>query len=216
MNLRNSKFFLIPLLLLALSIPFALGHTNVVAQRPMQYTPGITATDLSVSESTPAAISPALMISGSIVPSVSPGSSLTIQFTAVYLTGARSGVANETVALFPQTTSFGFSTPGSNSYFKTLTDQYLTATSKPGTYTYSFQVTPDFPTGTVTMWILAGSLHDANQNWGPPADTSSDLSRLEIGAPESWLAKYGVPLAISALLILALILFLTRRRKKKK
>lgn len=209
------------LLLLALSMPIAVGATKSAAFKPTQYTAGIGVIDISISEggSAGAVSHPLLVISGegALVPSFNPGSTLTVQFTVIYLTGARNGITNDTVNLSPETASFGFSNPDSTSMFKTLLNQTLTSAGQPGTYKYSFQVTPDFPAGgTVILWILAGSLHDSQQNWGPPADVSSDLTRLVIGTPESWLAKYGVPLLIAAILVLALILLLARGRKRKK
>lgn len=202
-------------------MPIAVGATKSAAFRPSQYTAGIGVVDISITEGGGAgAISYPLFViggDGALVPSLNPGSMATVQFTVVYLAGSRGGVTNNTVNLSPETASFGFSNPDSTSMFKTLINQTLSPTGQPGTYKYSFQVTPDFPAGgTVVLWILAGSLHDSQQNWGPPDDISSDLTRLVIGTPESWLAKYGVPLLIAAILVLALILLLARGRKRKK
>jgi len=87
-------------------------------------------------------------------------------------------------------------------------------------YTYEQKVGDDFPTGTVTIFILACSCS---------ADTSSDESyeeadnsRIEIGATmqqaaqpgtQDLLAAYGVPIVI--VVILAVLLLVLRRRKKK-
>lgn len=217
-KLGHSHLIAASLLLLALSMPLAVGATKSAAFRPTQYTAGLTAIDLSISAgSGVGAVSLPLVIGGdgALVPSFTPGSTVTLQFTAVYLAGTN--MTNDPVGLFPESASFGFSTEGSTSMFKTLINQTVTPTGQFGTYKYSFQVTPDFPSGgTVVMWILAGSLHDAQNNWGPPIDVSSDLTRLELGTPESWLGKYGVPLLIAAILMLALLLLLARGRKRKK
>ena len=96
-------------------------------------------------------------------------------------------------------------------------------------YTYEQKVGDDFPTGTVTIFILACSCSDGQGNYGPTADTSSDESyeeadnsRIEIGATmqqaaqpgtQDLLAAYGVPIVI--VVILAVLLLVLRRRKKK-
>lgn len=128
------------------------------------------------------------------------------------------------VVLSPEKASFGFSNSSGASL--TLTNvTVLPVTGQPGNYTYSSVVSSDFPTGPVTVAVLEGSLQDAQGNIGPPHDVTSDTtinlvddSHFNIGPVQSTQqpsANYLVPVVIGALIILALILLLVRRRSKK-
>jgi len=95
-------------------------------------------------------------------------------------------------------------------------------------YAYEQTVGDDFPTGTVTIYVLACSCSDGQGNYGPERDMSSDnsmhegdSSMVEIGATmqqpaaQDVLAAYGVPIMIGILIIFAVLLLVLRRRKKK-
>lgn len=97
-------------------------------------------------------------------------------------------------------------------------------------YKYEQKVGDDFPTGTVTIFVVACSCSDGQGNSGPPSDVSSDStekpddnSRVEIGATmqpaqpttQELLAAYSVPIVIAIVLIVALLLLVLRTRKKK-
>jgi len=97
-----------------------------------------------------------------------------------------------------------------------------------GDYRYEQKVGDDFPTGTVTIFVVACSCSDGQGNYGPITDVSSDSSerlednsRIEIGATmqqpaaQDMLAAYGVPMVIAIVAILAVLLLVLRRRKKK-
>jgi len=97
----------------------------------------------------------------------------------------------------------------------------------PGDYRYEQKVGDDFPTGTVTIFVVACSCSDGQGNYGPITDVSSDSSErlednstIEIGATmqqpaaQDLLVAYGVPIVIAIVVVLAVLLVLRRRRKK--
>jgi len=133
-----------------------------------------------------------------------------------------------TVTLSPQTVSFRWvSTAGEK-----IVENVPVTGSGAGLYKYEQKVGDDFPTGTVTIFVLACSCSDGKGNYGPNADTSSDTtyreednSKLEIGAAaaamqqpatQELFAAYSVPIVIAIVVIVALLLLVLRTRKKKK
>jgi hypothetical protein len=98
-------------------------------------------------------------------------------------------------------------------------------------YTYTQIVGDDFPTGTVTIFVIACSCSDGQGNSGPTTDMSSDdtedltdNSVIQIGAAtqqpaqpatQDLLATYSIPIVIAIVVILAVLLLVLRRRKKK-
>jgi hypothetical protein len=95
-------------------------------------------------------------------------------------------------------------------------------------YTYTQTVGDDFPTGTVTIFVVACSCSDGQGNSGPTTDISSDSSDwgddnsiLQIGAAtqqpatEDLLATYSIPIVIAIVAIVGLLLLVLRTRKKK-
>jgi len=129
-------------------------------------------------------------------------------------------------ALSPETISFRWvSTAGE----KIVKNAHVVPTGSTGIYTYTQTVGDDFPTGTVTIFVVACSCSDGQGNYGPPMDVNSDStiyekdsSRVEIGATmqqpatQDMLAAYGVPIVIAIVVIVALMLLVLRTRKKKK
>lgn len=98
-----------------------------------------------------------------------------------------------------------------------------------GLYTYTQTVGDDFPTGSVTIYVVACSCSDGQGNYGPPSDVNSestihekDGSTIEIGttmqqpATQELLAAYSIPIVIAIVAIVALLLLVVRTRKKKK
>jgi hypothetical protein len=129
-------------------------------------------------------------------------------------------------ALSPETISFRWvSTAGE----KIVKNAPVVPTGSTGIYTYTQTVGDDFPTGTVTIFVVACSCSDGQGNYGPPMDVNSDSSihekdgsSVEIGATmqqpatQDLLAAYGVPIVIAIVVILAVLLLVFRTRKKKK
>ena len=199
---------------------------------PQQYQSNITVDDISVigPSGAPLGSSPILLSIDSVPALLAEtnawpaGTVLEIVFHAVYLTG-------EPVTLKPQTASFGFS--NNLGMFKKLVN--ATIVSEPrgqGWYSYNFTVTSDFPTGRVSVGVLAGSLRDSSEKYGPTEDVNSEItaiptdnSAIEIGTPtpsqpsqpsQPSYASYDVPLLIAALVVIALLLLVIRGRKKRK
>jgi hypothetical protein len=131
------------------------------------------------------------------------------------------------VTLSPETISFLWTGTAGQKEFDNVAVVY---TGEPGFYNYTQTVTQDIfqavGQGKVTIAVVACSCSDIRGNRGPisPVNsdatlTPSDNSNLFIGPqaqgpgqPFNWL----VPLAIAILLIIALLLFLMRSRRKKK
>jgi hypothetical protein len=97
-----------------------------------------------------------------------------------------------------------------------------------GTYMNTQAIGDDFPTGKVTISVVACSCSDGQGNSGPPMDVNSDTtshttddSTIEIGATtqqpatQDMLVAYSVPVVIAIVVILAVLLLILRRRKKK-
>lgn len=197
---------MLAVLVFAFNLPFSTFARSTAG--PNQYLEAnITAIDLTVTD-LGGGLSIGTPSFALIIPSATPGSKLLIKFSAVYIDGL------SPVNLSPQTASFGIST--GTSRVDTLTNAPVASTGTPGVYTYNYTVPVNFPTGTLTLSILTGSLHDIQNHYGPPTDVTTDLSRVEIGAPPSFLSQYGVPIAIGVLLLIALLLLLARGRKRKK
>ena len=128
------------------------------------------------------------------------------------------------VTLSPRTISFRWvSTAGEK-----IVKNAPVPTSSSGIYTYTQTVGDDFPTGSVTIFVVACSCSDDQGNYGPPSDMNSDSSiyekdgsSVEIGATmqqpatQDLLAAYGVPIVIAIVVIVALLLLVLRTRKKK-
>ena len=127
-------------------------------------------------------------------------------------------------ALSPETISFRWvSTAGE----KIVKNAPVVPTGSTGIYTYTQTVGDDFPTGTVTIFVVACSCSDGQGNYGPPMDVNSDStihekdgSMMEIGATmqpatQELLAAYSVPIVIAIVVIVALLLLVLRSRKKK-
>jgi len=128
-------------------------------------------------------------------------------------------------ALSPETISFRWvSTAGE----KIVKNAPVVPTGSTGIYTYTQTVGDDFPTGTVTIFVVACSCSDGQGNYGPPMDVNSDStiyekdsSVIEVGATmqqpatQELLAAYSVPIVIAIVAILAVLLLVLRTRKKK-
>ena len=164
----------------------------------------------------------ALMISPSQV--VAPvGTQAVLKFHVIYTIG-------RAVVLNPDQASFSFT--NSSGAAKTLINvTVVPVPAQPGNYTYTFAVSPDFPTGQVTATVLENSLSDGSGNIGPSHNVDSiltiiptDQSVFEVGPLQTTTTttqpaaapSYAVPAIIAFLLILALILFIARRFRKKK
>jgi hypothetical protein len=163
----------------------------------------------------------ALMIGPSQV--VAPvGTQAVLKFHVIYTIG-------RAVVLDPDQASFSFT--NSSGAAKTLINvTVVPVPAQPGNYTYTFAVSPDFPTGQVTAAVLENSLTDVSGNSGPSHNVNSiltiipaDLSVFEVGplvtettTQPAAAPSYAVPAIIALLLILALILFVARRFRKKK
>jgi hypothetical protein len=127
-------------------------------------------------------------------------------------------------ALSPETISFRWvSTAGEK-----IVKNAPVPPSSSGIYTYTQTVADDFPTGTVTIYVLACSCSDGQGNYGPPSDVNSDStgyekdgSMIEIGATmqqpatQDLLAAYGMPIVMAVVVIVGLVLLVLRTRKKK-
>ena len=196
---------------------------------PQQYQSNITVDDISVigPSGVPLGSLPILLFIDSVPALLAEtnawpaGTVLEIVFHAVYLTG-------DPVTLKPQTTSFGFSSVAG--MFKKLVNATVVPQPRAqGWYSHNFTVTSDFPTGRVSVGVLAGSLRDATENYGPTEDVNSEItsipsdnSAIEIGTPtpsqpsQPSYASYDVPLLIAALVVIALLLLVIRGRKKRK
>jgi LPXTG-motif cell wall-anchored protein len=127
--------------------------------------------------------------------------------------------------LSPQTISFRWASSAGE---KIVENAPVVPTAQTGTYTNDLKVGDDFPTGTVTISVIACSCSDGQGNSGPPMDVNSDTtshttddSTIEIGATtqqpatQELLAAYGVPVVIAIVVILGVLLLIFRRRKKK-
>ena len=124
-----------------------------------------------------------------------------------------------TVTLSPQTVSFRWvSTAGER-----IVENAPVTGSGAGLYTYEQKVGDDFPTGTVTIFVLACSCSDGKGNYGPNADASSDTtyreednSKLEIGAttatPSGGIPGFPMESILIGLITAFAILALLRRR----
>jgi hypothetical protein len=134
-------------------------------------------------------------------------------------------VSETPVALSPQTISFRWVSAAGE---KLIENAPVVPTGQSGVYTYEQKVGEDFPTGKVTISVVACSCSDGQGNSGPIGDTSSDStledgdnSVVEIGATmqqpatQDLLAAYGIPIVIAIVVIAALLLLVLRSRKKK-
>jgi len=131
------------------------------------------------------------------------------------------------VTLSPETLSFRWSSDAGEKIFENVP---VVPTGDPGYYTYTETVTEDFPTGTVTAYVLYCCASDGLGNYGPTDDVSSDEtltvednSKVDIGPStpkpptlQELLSTYAVPIAIAVILIIALLLLLARALRKKK
>jgi hypothetical protein len=131
----------------------------------------------------------------------------------------------EFAALSPETVSFRWvSTAGE----KIVENAPVVPSGSAGIYKYEQTVGDDFPTGTVTIYVLACSCSDGQGNYGPPRDVNSDStvhekdgSKVEIGATmqqpatQELLAAYSIPIVVAIVVIVALLLLVLRARKKK-
>jgi len=163
-----------------------------------------------------------VVIVDSVPRDVPPYTTVVTTFKVIYPDGTP-------VTLDPETASFTWvNEAGESKIFK---DVPVVPTGEPGFYTYTQTVTPDFPTGTVTISVAYCSCSDAQMNYGPTDDENSvttiyepDISIVQIGPSTmpsppptgaELLSTYLVPILIALLLIIALILLAARARKKK-
>ena len=163
-----------------------------------------------------------VVIVDSVPRDVPPYTTVVTTFKVIYPDGTP-------VKLDPETASFTWvNEAGESKIFK---DVPIVPTGELGFYTYTQMVTPDFPTGTVTISVAYCSCSDAQRNYGPTEDENSvttiyapDISIVQIGpragplpppTAAELLSTYLVPILIAVLLIIALILLATRTRKKK-
>ena len=128
------------------------------------------------------------------------------------------------VTLSPETISFRWVSSAGE---KVVENAPVVPTDRAGVYEYTQTVGDDFPTGTVTISVVAGSCSDGQGNSGPPTDVDSHLTTFEndnsivqIGAvqqaaTQDLLAVYAIPIVIAIVVILAVLLLVLRRRKKK-
>jgi len=123
------------------------------------------------------------------------------------------------VTLSPETISFRWVSSAGE---KVVENAPVVPTDRAGVYEYTQTVRDDFPTGTVTISVVAGSCSDGQGNSGPPTDVDShsttfenDNSIVQIGATQDLLAVYGIPIVIAIVAIVAVLLLVLRRRKKK-
>ena len=123
------------------------------------------------------------------------------------------------VTLSPETISFRWVSSAGE---KVVENAPVVPTDRAGVYEYTQTVRDDFPTGTVTISVVAGSCSDGQGNSGPPTDVDShsttfenDNSIVQIGATQDLLAVYGIPIVIAIVVIVAVLLLVLRRRKKK-
>jgi hypothetical protein len=127
--------------------------------------------------------------------------------------------------LSPETISFRWASTAGE---KIVKNAPVVPTGTTGIYTYTQTVGDDFPTGTVTIFVVACSCSDDQGNYGPPMDVNSDstiyekdVSMMEIGATmqqpatQDLLAAYSIPIVVAIVVIVALLLLVLRRRKKK-
>ncbi len=130
------------------------------------------------------------------------------------------------VHLSPQVAEFSWS---NSSGFEVTTTSPVTPTNETGFYSYTATVTPEYPTGQVTIAVVVCSCQDGGGNFGPvqsvdstlTADPSDD-SIVSIGPvvvpqvqpqPQFPVAIIAL-IAIFILLIAALLLMIRRRRKQ--
>jgi len=167
-----------------------------------------------------------VVIVDSVPRDVPPYTTVVTTFKVIYPDGTP-------VTLDPETASFTWvNEAGESKIFK---DVPVVPTGEPGFYTYTQTVTPDFPTGTVTISVAYCSCSDTEGNYGPTGDQNSvttiyepDMSIVQIGPRtgplppptgaevlSQLLSTYLVPILIAVLLIIALILLAARARKKK-
>jgi len=129
------------------------------------------------------------------------------------------------IDLSPQTVSFRWvSTAGE----KIVKNAPVVPTGSAGIYTYTQTVGDDFPTGTVTIFVVACSCSDGQGNYGPPMDVNSDStihekdgSVLEIGATAA-ASSAGIPgfpmesILIGLITAFAILALLRRRHASDK
>ena len=147
--------------------------------------------------------------------SVEVGTTVVTKFHVVYPDGTP-------VTLSPETASFSWV---SSSGKKVVENVPVAPTGEPGWYTYTQTVDSSFPTGTVIISVLYCCLSDVQGNFGDTNDTNSDntltiedYSKVNIGPPtpttiQQLLSTYSIPIVIAILVIIALLLFLLRRKK---
>jgi hypothetical protein len=152
----------------------------------------------------------------------SVGTTVVTTVTVSYVQGV-----GESPTLSPQTISFRWA----GSAGEKIVENAPVVHGAVNLYTYTQTVGDDFPTGTVTIFVVACSCSDGQGNSGPITDISSDSSDylddnsiLQIGAAtqqpaqpatEDLLATYSIPIVIAIVAIVGLLLLVLRTRKKK-
>lgn len=154
---------------------------------------------------------------------VKAGDVVTTTFHVVYPDGTP-------VTLMPETASFVLIGAAGSKEFNAVSVAY---TGNPGSYTYTQTITPDLAqatlgssgAGKITVEVGGCGLSDALSNRGPTGAVASDEtlspsddSHLNVGSttqtPQA--VNYIVPLLIALLIIVAILLFLLRSRRKSK
>ncbi len=131
------------------------------------------------------------------------------------------------VVLSPEVAAFSWSNSSGVEVTKTSP---VVSTGQPGFYTYTNTVTPEYPTGLVTIAVVICSCQDGAGNFGPVDSISSaltadqsDNSVISIGPVTPQVVQPPPPqfpfaiielLIVLALLIVALLLLIRRRRKQ--
>jgi hypothetical protein len=130
-------------------------------------------------------------------------------------------VGETAVALSPQTISFRWVSAAGEKLIENA--PVVPIAGSKGGYMYEQKVGDDFPTGKVTIFVVACSCSDAEGNSGPTADTSSDSTEedgdnsvVEIGAtaatPSGGIPGFPMESILIGLIAASAILVLLRRR----
>jgi hypothetical protein len=130
------------------------------------------------------------------------------------------------VMLSPEAVSFLWTGSSGQKEFDNVPVTYA---ATPGFYNYTQTITPDLINATgqgkITVWVVACSCRDVSGNLGPVSLTDSDLtltpsddSNLNVGIPPPAVTPVGtyfVPLTIIFLVMLAVLIFLVRGRRRR-
>jgi len=140
--------------------------------------------------------------------------------TVTTVIAVETGAAHTPVTLSPQTMSFRWA----SSAGEKIVENAPVSPAATGTYTYNQTIGDDFPTGTVTISVIACSCSDGKGNYGPVTDinsTSSDRltddSVVQIGAtaatPSAGIPGFPMESILIGLVTASAILVLLRRRR---